>query len=109
MSTIAAVVPTVVITTVLCCASRCDTAVVPTVVGTAVNEYGFRGIKVHRHDARLTREICDVAREYRLPILYDVMGEVSAVELLASEYPDVNFIIPHLGSFGRLVGARRDC
>jgi predicted TIM-barrel fold metal-dependent hydrolase len=27
------------------------------------------------------------------------MGEVSVVELLATEYPDVNFIIPHLGSF----------
>jgi predicted TIM-barrel fold metal-dependent hydrolase len=27
------------------------------------------------------------------------MGEVSTVELLATEYPDVTFIIPHLGSF----------
>ena len=27
------------------------------------------------------------------------MGEVSVVELLAQEYPDVTFIIPHLGSF----------
>jgi predicted TIM-barrel fold metal-dependent hydrolase len=27
------------------------------------------------------------------------MGEVSVVELLATEYPEVNFIIPHLGSF----------
>jgi uncharacterized protein len=32
-------------------------------------------------------------------VLYDVMGEVSTVELIAQEYPDVNFIIPHLGSF----------
>lgn len=65
----------------------------------AVEQYGFRGIKVHRHDARITREICEVARAYRLPVLYDVMGEVSAVELLATEYPEVDFIIPHLGSF----------
>ena len=28
------------------------------------------------------------------------MGEVEPVELLAGEYPDVQFIIPHLGSFG---------
>ena len=28
-----------------------------------------------------------------------VMGEVSVVHLLATEYPDVAFIIPHLGSF----------
>src|SRR6476646_2868501 len=27
------------------------------------------------------------------------MGEVAAAELLAQEYPDVDFIIPHLGSF----------
>ncbi|HSQ59143.1 MAG TPA: amidohydrolase family protein [Acidobacteriota bacterium] len=65
----------------------------------AVHAHGFRGIKVHRHDGRITREICDAARRYRLPVLYDVMGEVSVVELLATEYPDVAFIIPHLGSF----------
>jgi predicted TIM-barrel fold metal-dependent hydrolase len=65
----------------------------------AVEQHGFRGIKVHRHDARITREICEAARAWSLPVLYDVMGEVSVVELLATEYPDVNFIIPHLGSF----------
>src|SRR5260221_5011575 len=76
-----------------------DAGRVADLVGTAVEQYGFRGIKVHRLDARLTREICEVARQYALPILYDVMGEVSAVELLATEYPDVTFIIPHLASF----------
>ena len=65
----------------------------------AVERHGFVGIKVHRHDARISREICEVARSFRLPVLYDVMGEVSVVELLATEYPDVRFIIPHLGSF----------
>ena len=68
-------------------------------VGEAVERYGFRGIKVHRYDARITREICEAARTWSLPVLYDVMGEVSTVDLLATEYPDVNFIIPHLGSF----------
>jgi hypothetical protein len=68
-------------------------------VGEAVERYGFRGIKVHRHDARITREVCEAARKWSLPVLYDVMGEVSTVDLLATEYPDVNFIIPHLGSF----------
>jgi uncharacterized protein len=65
----------------------------------AVEDHGFVGLKVHRHDARITREICEAARAYRLPVLYDVMGEVSVCELLAVEYPDVPFIIPHLGSF----------
>ncbi|MFD3003156.1 amidohydrolase family protein [Pontibacter toksunensis] len=68
-------------------------------VKTAVKQYHFCGIKVHRYDARITREICETARSFHLPILYDVMGEVSAVELLATQYPGVNFIIPHLGSF----------
>jgi len=65
----------------------------------AVENYGFRGIKLHHHDGRITREICQVARIFSLPVMYDVMGEVSVVELLAREYPDVSFIIPHLGSF----------
>lgn len=70
-----------------------------TMVKTAVEEYGFRGIKIHRHDGRITREVCEVARAFSLPVLYDVMGEVAVVELLATEYPDVSFIIPHLSSF----------
>lgn len=65
----------------------------------AVTRHGFVGIKVHRHDAPITREVCEVAREFALPIIYDVVGEVSVVELLAEEYPEVAFIIPHQGSF----------
>jgi predicted TIM-barrel fold metal-dependent hydrolase len=76
-----------------------DRGRVDDLVRTAVEEYGFCGIKVHRHDGRISREICEAARAYRLPVLYDVMGDVSVVELLAAEYPDVAFIIPHLGSF----------
>jgi uncharacterized protein len=76
-----------------------DKGRVSSMIRTAVTKYGFCGIKVHRHDARITREVCDAARAFSLPIIYDVMGEVSVCELLAEEYPDVNFIIPHLGSF----------
>jgi predicted TIM-barrel fold metal-dependent hydrolase len=68
-------------------------------VRVAVENYGFRGIKVHRYDARLSREICEIARSWQIPVLYDPMGEVSIAELLASEYPDVDFIFAHLGSF----------
>ncbi|MGH9841166.1 MAG: amidohydrolase family protein [Blastocatellia bacterium] len=76
-----------------------DSGRVAAMVEDAVARYGFRGIKVHRHDGRITREICEAARAWSLPVMYDVMGEVSVVELLAEEYPRVNFIIPHLGSF----------
>lgn len=65
----------------------------------AIEGYGFAGIKVHRHDAPITREVCDAACRLRVPVLYDVTGEVSVVELLAQQYPGVPFIIPHLGSF----------
>jgi uncharacterized protein len=64
-----------------------------------VTRYGFCGIKVHRYDARISREVCEVASYFSLPVLYDVLGEVSGIELFATEYPTVNFIIPHLGSF----------
>jgi predicted TIM-barrel fold metal-dependent hydrolase len=66
----------------------------------AVQRYGFVGLKVHRHDARITREVCEAARAFSLPVLYDAMGEVTVAELLAAEYPDVAFVFPHLGTFG---------
>lgn len=76
-----------------------DRGRVDSLVKTAVERYGFIGIKVHRHDAPISREICEAAQRYGLPILYDIAGEVSQVELLATEYPRVNFVFPHLGSF----------
>jgi predicted TIM-barrel fold metal-dependent hydrolase len=76
-----------------------DRGRVQSLVQEAVQRFGFVGIKVHRHDARITREVCKVARSFQLPVLYDVVGDVSVVELLATEYRDVDFIIPHLGSF----------
>ena len=76
-----------------------DAGRVTELVREAVEGYGFCGIKVHRHDGRITREVCEVAHAFSLPVLYDVMGETSVIELLASEYPDVAFIVPHLASF----------
>jgi predicted TIM-barrel fold metal-dependent hydrolase len=76
-----------------------DRGRVAAMIAEAVGRHGFCGIKAHRHDARMTREVCEVARAWRLPVLYDVMGEAADVDLLASEYPDVAFVVPHLGSF----------
>lgn len=84
-----------------------DRGRVAEMIAEAVEEHGFRGIKVHRHDARITREICDAARAWSLPVLYDVMGEIAPIELLATEYRDVDFIIPHLGAFGDKWDAQR--
>jgi uncharacterized protein len=76
-----------------------DRGRVGAMVREAVRGHGFCGIKVHRHDARLTREICEVAQRWSLPVLYDVAGEIASVRLFARDYPRVRFIIPHLGSF----------
>ncbi len=76
-----------------------DRGRVAALVREAVERHGFVGIKVHRHDGRITREICEVARAYALPVLYDLMSDVAVCELLATEYSDISFIIPHLGSF----------
>ena len=79
--------------------ARRDKGRIADMVRRAVEEYGFRGIKVHRFDASITREICEAARRFSLPVLYDVMGEIATIGRFARDYPDVAFIIPHLGSF----------
>jgi hypothetical protein len=76
-----------------------DAGRVRQMVAAMVDGHGFCGVKVHRHLGRITREVCEAALSFNLPILYDVVGDVSAIELLATEYPQLNFIIPHLGSF----------
>jgi predicted TIM-barrel fold metal-dependent hydrolase len=65
----------------------------------AVTRWKFRGIKAHGHEAMPTRELCETARAFRVPLLVDVAGQAQVVEMFAPQYPDVNFIIPHLGSF----------
>lgn len=64
----------------------------------AVKKWSFRGIKVHGHEAMPTREVCATARTLRLPLLVDVTSRADVVDMLAPQYPDVNFIIAHLGS-----------
>ena len=65
----------------------------------AVIQWGFRGIKVHGYEAMPTREVCDTARALALPILVDVASRAEVVDMFAPQYPSVNFIIAHLGSF----------
>ena len=79
-------------------ASR-DRGRIDAMVREGVERLGFIGIKLHRHDANITRQVCEAARTHGLMVLYDVVGEVAQAELLAEHYPDVDFVIPHLGSF----------
>ena len=42
-------------------------------------QQGFCGIKVHAHDARVTREVAEAARHWGLPVLYDPAGDTATV------------------------------
>jgi hypothetical protein len=53
----------------------------------------------HSHDARIT-EICDEARAFALPVLYDVENELRMLDWPARHYPDLPFVIPYLRSTG---------
>lgn len=82
-----------------CVHPRRDAGRVRELVGRAVRDWGFRGIKVHRLDAPANREVCEAARAYHLPVLYDVAGAAHLLDMVAPAYPDVVFVVPHLGSF----------
>jgi uncharacterized protein len=79
--------------------ARRDQGRIMSMVERAVRLWRLRGIKVHGHEAMPTREVCETARAFRLPLLVDVAGKPSVIEMLAPEYRDVNFVVPHLGSF----------
>ena len=68
-------------------------------VSQAVRHWGFRGMKIHGFEGMPTREACETARRLRIPVIVDVGGQAHVVDLFAKEFPDVNFIIPHMGSF----------
>jgi predicted TIM-barrel fold metal-dependent hydrolase len=76
-----------------------DAGRIEDMVRQGVIKWDFKGIKVHGFEAMPTREVCEAARTFRVPLLVDVAGKTQVIDLFASEYPDVNFIIPHLGSF----------
>lgn len=79
--------------------ARRDAGRIREMVGRAIHKWNFRGIKVHGFDAMPTREVCETARKFGVPILVDVVSRPEVIDMFAPQYPDVNFIIPHLGSF----------
>jgi predicted TIM-barrel fold metal-dependent hydrolase len=76
-----------------------DAGRVREMVREAVTRHGCRGLKIHGHDAMPTREVCEAAREFSVPIIVDVVGKAHVIDLFAEQYPDVTFVIAHLGSF----------
>jgi len=65
----------------------------------AVTQWHFRGIKVHGYESMPTREICEAAAAFRLPVLVDVVSRPAVIDMFAPQYPGINFIIAHLGSY----------
>src|SRR4051794_18017845 len=49
--------------------ARRDAGRIYQMIEQAVREWGFRGIKVHGHDAMPTREVCETAKAFGVPIL----------------------------------------
>jgi predicted TIM-barrel fold metal-dependent hydrolase len=68
-------------------------------VAHALRHWHFRGIKIHGYEAMPTREVCEAARRFRVPIFVDVVSRPEVIDMLAPQYPDVNFIVAHLGSY----------
>jgi len=46
-----------------------------------------------------TREVCEAALVFRVPIFVDVVSRPEVIDMLAPQFPDVNFIVAHLGSY----------
>jgi uncharacterized protein len=76
-----------------------DRGRIRSMVERAVRLWGLRGIKIHGHEAMPTREVCETARVFGLPVIVDIVGKSSVIEMLAPEFREVNFVVPHLGSF----------
>lgn len=79
--------------------ARSEGGLVAARVHAAVTQHGFCGIKVHAHDAPISREVAEAAWRHNIPVLYDPAGDLASVEMVARAYPDVALIIPHLSSF----------
>jgi predicted TIM-barrel fold metal-dependent hydrolase len=79
--------------------AKSDAGRVREMVREAVAQLGFRGLKIHGGEAMPTREVCESAREFSLPVIVDVAGKAHVIDMFAQQFPEVRFIIAHLGSF----------
>jgi len=64
---------------------------------------GFKGIKLHIGECRLTAYIADpvfrLAGETGVPCLVDFGGDLKTAERLATDFPDTRLIIAHFGRY----------
>jgi predicted TIM-barrel fold metal-dependent hydrolase len=60
-----------------------------------VKELGLKGLKLHKAPSR---EMLDVVANLQIPVLFHP-PKVADFHMIASQYPQINFIMAHLGSF----------
>ncbi len=71
----------------------------------AIEEFGFKGLKLHPGNdkftvnGRATRAVLESAQEHDIPALFDPVVQLDDIFALTREYPDLNFIIAHMGGF----------
>jgi predicted TIM-barrel fold metal-dependent hydrolase len=68
---------------------------IKTLLTREVKELGLKGLKLHKTPSR---EMLDVVAELKIPILFHP-PKVADFHMIAAAYPEVNFIMAHLGSF----------
>ena len=77
----------------------------------AIVEYGFKGIKVHAAECRLTEytvdPVLELASQVKVPCLFDFCGDLPGAERIASSFPGLTVVVAHMGKYlctdGRLV------
>lgn len=75
------------------------------VMTTAIEEYGFKGLKLHpgndkwKVNSPATRKVLNHVRKYNIPVLFDPVVQLEDIFALIDEYDDINFIIAHMGGF----------
>jgi len=69
----------------------------------AVSELGFRGIKVHGGETRLTPYVIDpvfeLAGRLEVPCLVDFAGNVEHTRRIAGAFPGTTIIVAHMGRY----------
>jgi hypothetical protein len=78
-----------------------ETGRLASMLGEEVQVLGLKGVKSDGHP---TRELLDVVAELRIPVIYypELRAEGGPARMfyvMASVYPSVDFILPHLGSY----------
>jgi hypothetical protein len=71
---------------------------------TLTEEVKAMGLKGVRSDGHPTRELLDIAAELNIPVIYypdldEHPGPARAYYMVATAYPSVKFILPHLGAY----------